>query len=150
MLLGQEDLEFSGEVSKETIDFLTRKIRTIETYIKNKVKMKIPFKYLDTIPGIGKVLSLTIMLETGPVDRFPKVGNYASYCRKVPTGWISNGKKKGKGNKKNGNRYLAWVGQWGQPLTYDIFLEILLTVFFSALLFFALSENRSLALATAE
>ncbi len=109
VLLGQEDLELSGEVSKETIDFLTRKIRKIETYIKNKVKMKNTFKYLDTIPGVGKVLSLTIMLETGPVDRFPKVGNYASYCRKVPTGWISNGKKKGKGNKKNGNRYLAWA-----------------------------------------
>ena len=49
------------------------------------------------------------MLETGPIDRFPKVGNYVSYCRKVPTGWTSNGKKKGKGNKKNGNRYLAWA-----------------------------------------
>ncbi|MBW2169104.1 MAG: IS110 family transposase [Deltaproteobacteria bacterium] len=109
VLLGQEDLELSGEVSKETIDFLTRRIRKIETFIQNKIKLKEPFKYLQTISGIGKVLSLTIMLETGPIDRFPKVGNYVSYCRKVPTGWTSNGKKKGKGNKKNGNRYLAWA-----------------------------------------
>jgi transposase len=37
------------------------------------------------------------------------VGNYVSYCRKVTSKWISNGKSKGKGNKKNGNRYLAWA-----------------------------------------
>ena len=49
------------------------------------------------------------MLETGPVSRFPKVGNYVSYCRKVGSAWVSNGKKKGRGNKKNGNKYLAWA-----------------------------------------
>ncbi len=52
---------------------------------------------------------MTIMLETGCIDCFEKVGNYVSYCRKVPSSWISNGKRKGKGNKKNGNRYLAWA-----------------------------------------
>ena len=65
--------------------------------------------YLNTICGIGKILSLTIMLETGSIDRFPNVGNYVSYCRKVPSTWTSNGKTKGKGNKKNGNKYLAWA-----------------------------------------
>jgi transposase len=64
---------------------------------------------LQTIPGIGKILGLTTMLETGEVERFPKVGDYSSYCRKVPSVWTSNNKKKGKGNQKNGNRYLAWA-----------------------------------------
>ena len=109
LLSGQEDLELSGMVSKETIDFLTRKIRQIETAVFNKVKLKMPFIYLQTVPGIGKILSLTIMLETGPIDRFPKVGRYVSYCRKVPVTWTSNSKAKGKGNKKNGNKYLAWA-----------------------------------------
>ena len=62
-----------------------------------------------TIPGVGKILSLTIMLETGPIERFEKVGNYASYCRTVSSKWTSNGKSKGKGNKKNGNKYLCWA-----------------------------------------
>jgi transposase len=57
-----------------------------------------------TIPGIGKILGLTIMLETGSIDRFEKVGNYASYSRKEPSQWTSNDKKKG-----NGNKYLAWA-----------------------------------------
>lgn len=109
LLAAQEDLEMSGRVSKEAIDFLTRKIREIESVVQSKVKLQKPFRYLNTICGIGKILSLTIMLETGTIKRFPKVGDYVSYCRKVPTKWTSNGKKKGKGNKKNGNRYLAWA-----------------------------------------
>ncbi len=109
LLAGQEELELSAMVSKETIDFFSRKIRKIEGVVLKKIKLQEPFMYLETVPGIGKILSLTIMLETGPVDRFAKVGNYVSYCRKVPTKWTSNGKAKGGGNKKNGNKYLAWA-----------------------------------------
>jgi transposase len=109
LLSGQQDLELSGRVSKECIDFLTRKIRQIENRVQNKLKLQAAFKHLPTISGVGKILSLTIMLETGPIDRFAKVGDYVSYCRKVPTQWTSNGKCKGKGNQKNGNRYLAWA-----------------------------------------
>jgi transposase len=60
------------------------------------------------MPGVGRVLALTIM-ETGPIERFPKVGNYVSYCRKVPAARYSNEKKKGIGNRKNGNKYLSWA-----------------------------------------
>ena len=102
-------MELSGSVSKEAIDFLTQKIRKIETAVKKKIKLKKPFIFLQTICGVGDVLSLTIMLETGTISRFPEAGDYVSYCRKAPTGWTSNGKSKGKGNKKNGNRYLAWA-----------------------------------------
>ena len=106
---GQEDLELSGQVSKEAIDFLTGKIREIERAVLKKARLKESFRFLETICGVGKVLSLTIMLETGPISRFSNVGNYVSYCRKVPTAWTSNDKRKGKGNKKNGSRYLAWA-----------------------------------------
>lgn len=109
VLEGQEDLALSGRVSKETIDFLTRQIRQVENFIEDKIELKAPYKYLQTICGVGKILSLTIMLETGPMERFSKVGNYVSYCRKVPSKWTSNQKTKGKGNKKNGNKYLAWA-----------------------------------------
>jgi transposase len=67
------------------------------------------FKPLLTVSGVGQILGLTIMLETGAIERFAKVGNYASYCRCVGSKRISNGKKKGKGNTKNGNKYLAWA-----------------------------------------
>jgi transposase len=109
LLAGHEDLALSGQVSKETIDFLTRKIWLIEGRVQNKIKLKEPFIYLKTVCGVGKILSLTIMVETGSIDRFPEVGNYVSYCRKVPAIWMSNSKKKGKGNKKNGDKYVAWA-----------------------------------------
>jgi transposase len=104
-----DDLAMAGMVSKESIDFLTHQIRRIERAVKGKVELKEPYRYLLTLPGVGTILALTIMLETGPMSRFAKVGNYVSYCRKVSSQWISSGKRKGKGNKKSGNKYLAWA-----------------------------------------
>jgi transposase len=54
-------------------------------------------------------LAQTITWETGAINRFPSVGHYASYCRCVDSTKISNGKRKGTGNVKNGNPYLAWA-----------------------------------------
>ena len=109
LLADNEDLALAGQVSKDSIDFLTHQICSIETFLEKKLELKDTYKGLVTVPGIGKILGLTIMLETGPVTRFEKVGNYASYCRAVSSQWTSNGKSKGKGNKKNGNKYLSWA-----------------------------------------
>jgi len=109
LLAYNEDLALAGQISKDSIDFLTRQIRAIEAFIGKKLELRGAYKNLVTIPGVGKILGLTIMLETGPVQRFEKVGNYASYCRAVSSQWTSNGKAKGKGNKKNGNKYLCWA-----------------------------------------
>ena len=105
----QEDLALAGEVSKESIDFLTRRIRRIEKAAEERVRLENEYSLLLSIPGIGRILGLTIMLETGPVSRFAGPGNYVSYCRHVASSWTSNNKVKGKGNKKNGNKYLSWA-----------------------------------------
>jgi transposase len=52
---------------------------------------------------------MTIALETGPIERFASPGDYASYCRMVESQRISNGKRKGRGNARCGNRYLCWA-----------------------------------------
>lgn len=109
LLESNEDLALAGKASKEMIDQLTRQIYRIETSIVQRVELKESYRYLLTIPGVGKILGLTIMLETGPIGRFADVGHYASYCRKVSSRWTSNEKTKGKGNRKNGNKYLAWA-----------------------------------------
>jgi len=64
---------------------------------------------LQSVPGIGPILGTTILLETGDIDRFASVGDYASYCRMVESVRLSNGKLKGHGNRKCGNRYLCWA-----------------------------------------
>ena len=102
-------LELTGKVGKATIDFLSERIKEVEKQVRAFFKPYKPYKQLLTIPGVGDILAFTILLETGSMGRFKKVGNYVSYCRKVSSRWTSNGKVKGKGNKKNGNRYLAWA-----------------------------------------
>lgn len=67
------------------------------------------FLLLKTVEGIGDALATVILLETGNIERFADAGNYASYCRCVGSAHVSNAKKKGEGNTKNGNRYLAWA-----------------------------------------
>jgi transposase len=103
------NLVFMANNSLAAIKFLKKIILDIEKNVKSQVKMRKEFLMLLTIPGIGDILGLTIMLEVGDIARFPKVGDYSSYCRCVGSERLSNGKKKGENNKKNGNRYLAWA-----------------------------------------
>jgi transposase len=88
---------------------ITAQIKAIEKTVMETGKLRDEFSLLRTAPGIGEVIALTIMCETGDIRRFPGVGNYGSYCRCVNSVRISNNKKKGKGNRKNGNKYLSWA-----------------------------------------
>jgi len=103
------NLVFMANNSLAAINFLKKIILDIEKNVKSQVKMRKEFLMLLTIPGIGNILGLTISLEVGDIGRFPAVGNYSSYSRCVESKRLSNGKKKGENNKKNGNRYLAWA-----------------------------------------
>ena len=67
------------------------------------------FSSLLSVAGVGEILGMTIWLETGDIGRIKLVGNYASYCRCVGSQKLSNGKKKGQGNRKNGNKYLGYA-----------------------------------------
>ncbi|MFT7389572.1 MAG: transposase [Candidatus Endobugula sp.] len=73
---------------------LREQIHEIETPLKQQLKLKDAFILLTSIDGIGLILALTIMLETGGISRFSKVGQYASYCRCVNGARYSNGKKR--------------------------------------------------------
>ena len=91
------------------IQTLNEEIDKLEARLRQRVRFRTPFRIITTAPGIGEVLGTTIMLETGPIERFAAVGNFASYARCVDSKRLSNGKKKGAGNVKNGNKYLAWA-----------------------------------------
>ena len=108
-LFQEEHLLLSINSSVGVIGYLTDKIKRIEKVVKGEVKLRKEFKGLLTVPGVGEILALTIMLEVGEIGRFKEVGNYSSYCRCVRSTRISNGKKKGEGNRKNGNKYLSWA-----------------------------------------
>ena len=103
------DVGLAVKANLSVMRCLEAEIKSLEEVVKERVKLKPAFRYLLTVSGIGPTLALTIMLETGDIRRFPRVGNFASYCRCVGSEKISNGKRKGKGNTKNGNKYLSWA-----------------------------------------
>lgn len=116
--LGREYIEASGFDSNVKLKLLSsvnvaealdKEISSIEKRMDGLAKEQPSYPLLQTIPGVGKVLAWTIVYETGPIERFRKAGHYASYCRCVGSQRLSNGKKKGEGNRKNGNAYLAWA-----------------------------------------
>ncbi|MEE9185309.1 MAG: IS110 family transposase [Acidimicrobiia bacterium] len=93
----------------EPMHALSAQIKKIEKAALSRGKLRPEFVPLETVWGIGKILALTIMYEVGDVARFRKVGNFTSYCRLVNTARLSAGKRKGSGNRKNGNPYLSWA-----------------------------------------
>jgi transposase len=91
------------------LDCLSQQIKTLEKAVSKRLKHTPSYEQLLTVDGIGTILAQTIVLETGQIGRFPTVGDYASYCRCVNSTKLSNGKRKGQGNVKNGNLYLGWA-----------------------------------------
>jgi transposase len=108
-LVHNADLALAIKANLAMLQCADEQIDILEKAVIDRVQLEPEFKLLKTVPGIGLILALTIMLETGDIRRFPTVGDYASYCRCVGSKKISNGKKKGSGNTKNGNKYLAWA-----------------------------------------
>lgn len=95
--------------SRKVMSCVQEQIALVEEAAYGQVRLRKPRKRLVTVPGIGKILALTIMLETGEIDRFEAVGHYVSYGRLVGSSYLSNGKRKGSGNRKNGNAFLCWA-----------------------------------------
>ena len=108
-VLPNPDLVLALKANLAVMNSADAQIEILEKAVQDRVKLRPQFRFLKTVPGIGPILALTIMLETGEIARFASVGNYASYCRCVGSRKISNGKRKGSGNTKNGNKYLAWA-----------------------------------------
>jgi len=93
----------------EPMRSLDGQIRIIEKGALTRARLRDEFAPLLTVWGIGKILALTTMYEVGEIARFKKVGNFASYCRLVKSARLSAGKRKGSGNRRNGNPYLSWA-----------------------------------------
>jgi transposase len=108
-LLAEEPQVLAVTSSLAVLDCLRHQIKTLEKTVHKRLHHTPAYEQLLTVDGIGTILAQTITLETGAISRFPTVGNYASYCRCVDSNKISNGKRKGTGNVKNGNPYLAWA-----------------------------------------
>jgi transposase len=98
-----------AQVQLEHIEALDKSILRIEKAVLGCAREIPIYERLLTLPGIGKILGMTITMEVGDIARFKTDGDFASYCRLVDSRRLSNGKQKGQNNAKCGNKYLCWA-----------------------------------------
>ena len=98
-----------ARVQKEHIERLDESIGRIEKAVLRSVRELPCYERLNTLPGVGRILGMTITLEVGEIGRFASAGDFASYCRAVDARRTSNEKNKGWNNRKCGNKYLGWA-----------------------------------------
>lgn len=99
------------EMDIQAADHLHEQIVELENYVVRHAKAFDPRTYyrLQTVPGIGKVLALTILYEIGDINRFPDVQHFCSYSRLVKCPKESAGQLYGYGGQKMGNAHLKWA-----------------------------------------
>jgi transposase len=102
-------IAMSIDAHRPIIEAINIGVKRIEGEVKRELKENALYRLLQSVPGIGPILAWIILLETGDIHRFVQVGNFTSYCRLVQGIKISNGKKKGEANRRNGNPNLSWA-----------------------------------------
>jgi len=63
----------------------------------------------QTVPGIGTILSLVLLYEMHDIERFPRVQDFASYCRLVTCARASAGTRSGTSGNNIGHAHLQWA-----------------------------------------
>jgi transposase len=90
------------------VDFFETQIEAAEERLKAIMQVSVEADLLKTLPCVGKVLSMVMMLEIGSVDRFPTAGHLASYAGLVPRVQSSGGHTRMGQVCGNVNRNLKW------------------------------------------
>lgn len=101
----------SVEVDFELVAHYDKLIRNLELFLVRSAKHHDPqaFHRLLSLPGVGKILAMTLLYEIHDIHRFPRVQDFASYARLVKCSKESAGKKLGSGGRKVGNVHLKWA-----------------------------------------
>jgi len=101
----------SVEVDFEVIRTLDKQIQMIELYLVNQAKTHDAFAFhlLRSIPGVGKILAMTLLFEIQDIARFDRVQDFSSYARLIRPRKESAGKSYGTSCGKIGNVHLKWA-----------------------------------------
>jgi transposase len=101
----------SMEVDLALIGYYDQLLSDVELHIVKAAKQHDAqtLYLLQTVPGIGKILSLVLLYEIHDIQRFPRVQDFLSYCRLVKCVKESAGKRYGTSGTKIGNAHLKWA-----------------------------------------
>ena len=113
-----EAVQMSVAADTALLDCYDETIDELELFLESQAKVHdgSTFHLLRTVPGIGKILSLTLLYEIHQISRFPGVGEFLSYGRLVAGSHESAGKIKKSGGRKMGNEYIKWAFSEAAPL----------------------------------
>jgi transposase len=106
-----ESVRKSMELDLKLLDYYDELLPRLEHEISLIAKVHDGDSYfrIRSVPGIGRILGLTILYEIGDINRFPTVGDFVSYCRLVKSAKESGGKRQGTTGAKIGNVHLKWA-----------------------------------------
>jgi hypothetical protein len=95
----------------QLINFYDQQLSSVEFYILKNAKIDDYHSYmlLNSVPGIGKIISLVILYEIHDINRFRTVQDFASYSRLIKCKAESAGKSYGTSGAKIGNAHLKWA-----------------------------------------
>jgi len=101
----------SVDLDLELLGYYDGLIRRLEKNLENNAKIHDAnnFFLLKTVPGIGRIIALTMLYEIHDIKRFPQIGDFLSYARLVRGSHTSAGKSYGSPGKKMGNAHLKWA-----------------------------------------
>ncbi len=107
----QESTRQNVEADLQMIGHYDQLLKQLESNLLRQAKRQDPQAcfLLQTIPGVGKILSLVMLYELHTVDRFASVGDFLSYARLVTPKHTSDGKVTGHSGAKIGNPHLKWA-----------------------------------------
>jgi transposase len=110
-LFPDKSVQKSIQLDLDLLDYYDTVLPGLEKDISSVAKEHDADSYfrIRSIPGIGRILGLAILYEIHDIKRFPKVQNFASYCRLVKPAKESAGKKQGSSGGKIGNVHLKWA-----------------------------------------
>jgi len=99
------------ELDLSLVDVYDQRICELELFLVQRAKQHdgTVFQRLRSVPGVGKILAMTILYEIHNIARFPRVQDFASYARLVKGSKESAGKRKGTSGAKMGNVHLKWA-----------------------------------------
>lgn len=111
-------VRFSIETDIAALRDYDATIRKLETFLERSAKVHDAnnFFRLQTIPGVGRIIAMTMLYEIHNIRRFPTVGDFLSYSRLVKGEHTSAGKSYGSPGRKMGNAYLKWAFSEAVPL----------------------------------
>jgi len=98
-------------VDLNLVDYYDKLLAEVELFILKHARSNDPHSLylLQSMYGVGKILSLVMLYEIHDINRFPTVANFISYSRLVKPQRESAGKKSGSRNSKIGNVHLKWA-----------------------------------------